>query len=52
VVAACETAVSLEYFHDHLRVESMLFDGTLSLAGGMLVPGRVSPRARSGAQAR
>ena len=28
----------LEYFHDHVRIESMLFDGTLSPAGGMLRP--------------
>jgi L-alanine-DL-glutamate epimerase-like enolase superfamily enzyme len=38
VFAACETAVHLEYFHDHVRVESLLFDGTLSPAGGKLVP--------------
>jgi L-alanine-DL-glutamate epimerase-like enolase superfamily enzyme len=37
VFAACETAVHLEYFHDHVRVESLLFDGTLSPAGGRLV---------------
>jgi L-alanine-DL-glutamate epimerase-like enolase superfamily enzyme len=28
----------LEYFHDHVRVESMLFDGTLSPRGGALAP--------------
>jgi L-alanine-DL-glutamate epimerase-like enolase superfamily enzyme len=28
----------LEYFHDHVRVESLLFDGTLSPAGGALRP--------------
>jgi L-alanine-DL-glutamate epimerase-like enolase superfamily enzyme len=28
----------LEYFHDHVRVESMLFDGTLAPEGGALVP--------------
>lgn len=28
----------LEYFHDHVRLESMLFDGTLTPAGGMLKP--------------
>ena len=38
VFAACETTVHLEYFHDHVRVESLLFDGTLSPAGGALVP--------------
>ena len=25
-------------FHDHVRIESLLFDGTLSPAGGRLVP--------------
>jgi L-alanine-DL-glutamate epimerase-like enolase superfamily enzyme len=28
----------LEYFHDHQRIEQMLFDGTLSPAGGTLTP--------------
>jgi L-alanine-DL-glutamate epimerase-like enolase superfamily enzyme len=28
----------LEYFHDHVRIENMLFDGALSPAGGMLRP--------------
>jgi L-alanine-DL-glutamate epimerase-like enolase superfamily enzyme len=30
----------LEYFHDHVRVEAMLFDGTLEPAGGALRPDR------------
>jgi len=30
----------LEYFHDHVRIESMLFDGVLSPEGGALVPDR------------
>ncbi|HZT17508.1 MAG TPA: enolase C-terminal domain-like protein [Gaiellaceae bacterium] len=30
----------LEYFHDHTRIESMLFDGVLSPEGGELVPDR------------
>jgi L-alanine-DL-glutamate epimerase-like enolase superfamily enzyme len=38
VLCACETAVHLEYFHDHVRIESMLFDGTLEPDGGALVP--------------
>ena len=33
----------LEYFHDHLRIESMLFDGVLSPDGGALVPDRSRP---------
>lgn len=28
----------LEYFHDHVRIESMFFEGTLSPAGGALRP--------------
>jgi L-alanine-DL-glutamate epimerase-like enolase superfamily enzyme len=28
----------LEYFHDHVRIESMLFEGTLEPAGGCLEP--------------
>jgi L-alanine-DL-glutamate epimerase-like enolase superfamily enzyme len=35
---AMETVVHLEYFHDHVRIESMLFDGTLEPDGGMLKP--------------
>jgi len=30
----------LEYFHDHVRIESMLFDGVLEADGGALVPDR------------
>jgi L-alanine-DL-glutamate epimerase-like enolase superfamily enzyme len=33
----------LEYFHDHVRVESMVFDGTLSPEGGALRPDRSRP---------
>jgi L-alanine-DL-glutamate epimerase-like enolase superfamily enzyme len=35
---AMETLVHLEYFHDHVRVEGMLFEGTLSPEGGRLRP--------------
>jgi L-alanine-DL-glutamate epimerase-like enolase superfamily enzyme len=35
---AVERLRHLEYFHDHVRIESMLFDGTLSPAGGTLCP--------------
>ncbi len=28
----------LEWFHDHVRIEEMLFDGTLAPAGGILTP--------------
>jgi L-alanine-DL-glutamate epimerase-like enolase superfamily enzyme len=30
----------LEYFHDHIRIESMLFDGVLEPVEGALVPDR------------
>jgi hypothetical protein len=38
-----ETLVHLEYFHDHVRIESMLFDGTLSPAEGYLEPDSSRP---------
>jgi hypothetical protein len=42
-VCACETALHIEYFHDHVRVESLLFDGTLDPHGGRLTPDRSRP---------
>jgi L-alanine-DL-glutamate epimerase-like enolase superfamily enzyme len=33
----------LEYFHDHIRIESMLFDGVLEPVDGALVPDRARP---------
>ena len=33
----------LEYFHDHVRLEPMLFDGVLDPAGGALEPDRSTP---------
>jgi L-alanine-DL-glutamate epimerase-like enolase superfamily enzyme len=35
---ALEQLVHLEYFHDHVRIEHMLFDGVISPLGGDLVP--------------
>lgn len=35
---AVERLRHLEYFHDHVRIEDMLFDGTLSPEGGVLQP--------------
>ncbi len=40
---AIETLEHLEYFHDHVRVERLLFDGTLDPEGGRLVPDRSRP---------
>jgi L-alanine-DL-glutamate epimerase-like enolase superfamily enzyme len=33
----------LEYFHDHVRIESLLFDGVLEPVGGALRPDRSRP---------
>ncbi len=33
----------LEYFHDHVRIEHLLFDGVLEPVGGCLVPDRSRP---------
>jgi L-alanine-DL-glutamate epimerase-like enolase superfamily enzyme len=35
---AVQTLAHLEYFHDHSRIEQMLFDGALSPTGGRLRP--------------
>lgn len=32
------SAIHLEYFHDHVRIESLLFDGVLKPVNGELVP--------------
>lgn len=37
-LSALENVRHLEWFHDHVRIESMLFDGTLDPAGGSLRP--------------
>jgi hypothetical protein len=33
----------LEYFHDHVRIEAMLFDGVVEPVGGALRPDRSRP---------
>ena len=33
----------LEYFHDHVRIENMLFDGVATPKGGILFPDRSRP---------
>ena len=40
---AMETLVHLEFFHDHVRVENMLFDGALHPEGGYLRPDPARP---------
>jgi L-alanine-DL-glutamate epimerase-like enolase superfamily enzyme len=45
-VAACCATQNLhpmEYFHDHVRIERMLFDGTLEPVDGVLYPDRSRP---------
>lgn len=42
-LAAVENTRHLEWFHDHVRIETMLFDGTLDPSGGS-----VSPRGEPG----
>jgi L-alanine-DL-glutamate epimerase-like enolase superfamily enzyme len=43
VCCGMETLEHIEYFHDHVRIERMLFDGTLEPDGGCLVPDRSRP---------
>jgi hypothetical protein len=38
VACALERFVHLEYFHDHVRIEEMLFEGRPALEDGHLVP--------------
>jgi L-alanine-DL-glutamate epimerase-like enolase superfamily enzyme len=40
---AMETVIHIEYFFDHYRIESMLFDGTLDPSNGRLIPDRSRP---------
>lgn len=41
--AALPEVVHLEYFHDHVRIEDALFEGTPALVGGALLPDRSRP---------
>jgi L-alanine-DL-glutamate epimerase-like enolase superfamily enzyme len=45
VAAACATPIlwPIEYFHDHARIEHMLFDGALTPVSGVLYPDRSRP---------
>jgi L-alanine-DL-glutamate epimerase-like enolase superfamily enzyme len=43
VCCAMESVVHLEYFFDHYRIESLLFDGTLEPTNGELTPDRSRP---------
>jgi L-alanine-DL-glutamate epimerase-like enolase superfamily enzyme len=41
--AACLRLRHMEYFHDHVRIERMLFDGVVEPVGGALRPDRSRP---------
>jgi L-alanine-DL-glutamate epimerase-like enolase superfamily enzyme len=43
VAAAIPNLRHLEYFHDHERIESTLFDGALDPSGGALRPDLARP---------
>ncbi len=43
VAASVPNLRHLEYFHDHVRIEAILFDGTLDPQGGVLCPDRSRP---------
>lgn len=43
VCCAASSVRDLEYFHDHVRIERLLFDGVLDPKGGRLSPDRSSP---------
>jgi L-alanine-DL-glutamate epimerase-like enolase superfamily enzyme len=43
VCCAAPRIINLEYFHDHVRIEHLLFDGVLRPNGGMLRPDRTRP---------
>jgi L-alanine-DL-glutamate epimerase-like enolase superfamily enzyme len=43
VCTAMQSAVHLESFHDHVRIEQMLFDGVLEPRHGVLYPDVASP---------
>jgi hypothetical protein len=43
VCCAVSRVRNLQYFHDHVRIEQMLFDGATPPIDGMLVPDRSRP---------
>ena len=43
VCCAMERPVHVEYFHDHERVESILFEGALDIEDGELRPDHARP---------
>ena len=47
VLRRCRALRHLEYFHDHVRIEHMLFDGALEPRGGALHPDLARPGSAS-----
>ena len=47
VAAATPNLRHLEWFHDHVRIEHLLFDGALDPGGGTVRPDRSAIRARA-----
>lgn len=43
VAAATANLRHLEWFHDHVRIEDMFFDGTLDPTGGTITPDPIAP---------
>jgi L-alanine-DL-glutamate epimerase-like enolase superfamily enzyme len=43
VCCACPSACHIEYFHDHVRIEHLLFDGVLQPIDGVLYPDTSRP---------
>src|SRR5205085_2099219 len=43
LMCAARAAVHLEYFHDHARIEWMLFEGFRAPRGGLMTPDRSRP---------
>lgn len=43
VACAVPNLMNLEYFHDHVRIERLFFDGVLDPRGGKLYPDRSRP---------
>ena len=46
VAAATPNFRHLEWFHDHARIEAMVFDGCLAATGGVLRPDPGAPGTR------
>ena len=43
LTCAARPAIHLEWFHDHVRIERLLFDGAVQPRGGLLEPDRDRP---------